>query len=134
MERIRETERSGGLGTAVIPREARAFEGLREIAPSLCQWPTMAITDRAMGDVDAALAADPLFHRCPDGQEGRVDVRYWYFHPLNLSCRHCSEGGGVCVVDPATVVCRHRMARRLLGKEVGERDELQALLAGAKLS
>jgi hypothetical protein len=20
--------------------------------------------------------------------EGQVDVRYWYFHPLHLSCRH----------------------------------------------
>jgi hypothetical protein len=112
VDRIRETERTGGLGTVVIPREARPFEDLREIAPSPCQWPTMAITGLAMRDVDAALAADPLFHRCPDGHEGRVDVRYWYFHPLNLSCRHCSEGGGVCVVDPETVVCRHRMARR----------------------
>jgi hypothetical protein len=64
-----------------------------------------------MRDVDAALAGDPLFHLCPDGHQGQVDVRYWYFHPLNLSCRHCAEGGGVCVVDPDTVVCRHRMAR-----------------------
>ncbi|HSC70747.1 MAG TPA: hypothetical protein VLH58_05305 [Candidatus Methylomirabilis sp.] len=112
MERIRETEWTGGPGTAVIPREAGPFEDLRETAPSLCQWPTLAITDLAMRDVDAALAADPLFHRCPDGFQGRVDVRYWYFHPLNLSCRHCSEGGGVCVVEPATVVCRHRMVRR----------------------
>ena len=112
MERIRETERSGELGTAVITREGRPFEGLREVAPSPCQWATMAIIDVAMRDVDAALAADPLFHLCPDGHEGRVDVRYWYFRPLNLSCCHCSEGGGACVVDPETVVCRHRMARR----------------------
>jgi len=88
VDRMRETERTGGLGTAVIPREARPFEDLGEIAPSPCQWPTMAITGLAMGDVDAALAADPRFHRCPDGHEGGVDVRYWYFHPLNLSCRH----------------------------------------------
>jgi hypothetical protein len=120
VDRIRETEGSGGPGTAVIPSEARPFEGLRETAPSPCRWPTMAITDLAMRDVDAALAADPLFHLCPDGQEGRVDVRYWYFHPLNLSCRHCSEGGGVRVVDPETVACRHRMARRT-GQPVPER-------------
>jgi hypothetical protein len=112
VDRRRETEHSGGLGTGVIPREAGALEGLRKTAVSPCQWPTLAITNRAMRDVDAALAADPLFHLCPDGHEGRVDVRYWYFHPLNLSCRHCSEAGGVCVVDPETVVCRHRMGRR----------------------
>ncbi len=112
MERIRETERSGGLATAVIPREVPTFEVSRETAPSPCRWPTLAITDLTMRVADAALAADPLFHRCPDGHEGQVDVRYWYFHPLNLSCRHCSEGGGVCVVDPATVVCRHRTALR----------------------
>ena len=120
MERIRETERSGGLGTAAIPREAPTFKGLRETAPSPCQWPTMAITAVAMCDVDAALAADPLFHLCPDGHEGMVDVRSWYFRPLNLSCRHCSEGGGACVVDPETVVCRHRKARRT-GQPVLER-------------
>ena len=120
MERIRETERSGGLGTAAIPREAPTFKGLRETAPSPCQWPTMAITDVAMCDADAALAADPLFHLCPDGHQGMVDVRYWYFRPLNLSCRHCSEGGGACVVDPETVVCRHRKARRT-GQPVLER-------------
>ena len=112
MEGIREIERSGELGTAVIPRGAVPFEDVRETETSLCQWPTLAITDLTMRDADAALAADPLFHRCPDGHQGQVDVRYWYFHPLNLSCRHCSEGGGVCVVDPATVVCRHRVARR----------------------
>ncbi len=112
MERIREIERSGGLGTAVVPREAPTFEVPRETALSPCRWPTLAITDLTMRDADAALAADPLFHLCPDGYQGRVDVRYWYFHPLNLSCRHCSEGGGVCVVDPETVVCRHRTARR----------------------
>jgi len=48
----------------------------------------MAITDVAMCDLDAALAADPPFHLCPDGHQGKVDVRYWYFHPLHLSCRH----------------------------------------------
>jgi hypothetical protein len=120
MERIRETERGGGLGTAVIASEAPAHAGLQETAPSPCRWPTMAITGLAMLDVDAALAADPLFHLCPDGHKGQVDVRYWYFHPLNLSCRHCSEGGGVRVVDRATVVCRHRMARRA-GQPVPER-------------
>ena len=120
MDRIRETERSSGLSTALITKEARPFEGLRETAPSPCQWPTMAITEVAMRGLDAALAADPLFHRCPDGRDGRVDVRSWYLRPLNLSCRHCSEGGGVCVVDPATVVCRHPMARRT-GQPVLER-------------
>ena len=112
MDRIPEIERGGRPGTAVISREADLLEGLRETAPSPCRWPTLAITDLAMRDADAALAADPLFHRCPDGHQGQVDVRYWYFHPLNLSCRHCAEGGGVCVVEPETVICRHRMARR----------------------
>ena len=112
MQVIREIERSDGLDTVVIASEAGAFEGLRETAASPCPWPTMAITDRAMRDVDAALAADPLFHLCPDGYQGRVDVRYWYFHPLNFSCRHCSEGRGVRVVGPETVVCRHRMVHR----------------------
>jgi hypothetical protein len=120
VDTIRETERSGGLGAAVIEREARPCKGLGEAAHAPCQWPTMAIADLAMRDVEAALAADPLFHRCPDGHEGRVDVRYWYLRPLNLACRHCSEGGGVCVVDPETVVCRHRMARRT-GQPVLER-------------
>jgi len=112
VDRIPETERSGGLATAVIPREAPTLKGLRETAPTACRWPTMAVTDLAMRDLEAALAADPLFHLCPDGHQGQVDVRYWYLRPLNLACRHCSEGGGVCVVDPETVVCRHRMARR----------------------
>ena len=112
MDRIREIEQSGSLATAVLPREANPLEGLRETGPSPCRWPTLAITALTMGDVDAAMAADPLAHRCPDGQQGQVDVRYWYFHPLNLSCRHCSEGGGVCVVDPESVVCRHQMAHR----------------------
>jgi len=112
MDRISEIERGGGFGTAVISREADLLEGLRETAPSPCRWPTLAITDLAMRDADAALAADPLFHRCPDGHQGRVEVRYWYFRPLNFSCWHCSEGGGVCVVEPETVVCRHRMAHR----------------------
>ena len=112
MDRMTGIERDGGLGTAVISREALPLAGLRVTAPSPCRWPTMEITGLAMGDVDAALAADPLFHRCPDGYQGRVEVRYWYFRPLNLSCWHCSEGGGVCVVEPKTVVCRHRMAHR----------------------
>lgn len=112
MERIRETDRGGRPGTAVIERDARPFKGLRETAPAPCQWPTMAIADLAMRDVEAALAADPLFHRCPDGHQGQVDVRYWYLRPLNFACRHCSESGGVCVVDPETVVCRHRMERQ----------------------
>ncbi len=120
METIRESERSGGLGTAVLTREGPTFKGLRETAPAPCQWPTMALAALAMHDVEAALAADPLFHRCPDGFAGRVDVRYRYLRPLNLVCRHCSEGGGVCVVDPETVVCRHRMARRT-GEPVQER-------------
>ena len=110
MDRIPEIERGGRPGTAVISREADHLEGLRETAPTPCRWPTLAITGLAMHDADAALAADPLFHRCPDGHQGQVDVRYWYFHPLNLSCRHCAEGGGVCVVEPETVICRHRMA------------------------
>jgi hypothetical protein len=112
MGKMRETERNGALGTADIPRETGTFKGARETAQSPCRWPTMAITDLAMRDVDASLAADPLDHRCPDGHEGAIDVRYWYFRPLNLSRRHCSESGGVCVVDPGTVVCRHRMAGR----------------------
>ncbi len=112
MDRIRETEPSSGPGTAVIPREADPLENLKETAPSPCRWPTLAIAGLAMRDADAALAADPLFHLCPDGHHGRVEVRYWYFHPLNLSCRHCSESGGVCVVEPEAVVCRHRMAQR----------------------
>jgi hypothetical protein len=112
MDRIRESEHSGGLGTAVITPEVLTPPGLRETGPSPCQWPSLAIGGLRMTDVDAALVADPLFHLCPDGHEGQVDVRYWYFHPLNLSCRHCSEGGGICVVEPATVICRHRRARR----------------------
>ena len=112
MDRIHETEHSGGLGTAVITPEVLTATGLTETAPSPCRWPSLAITGMRMTDLDAALAADPLFHLCPDGHEGQVDVRYWYFHPLNLSCRHCSEGGGICVVEPATVICRHRTARR----------------------
>jgi hypothetical protein len=112
MDRIREIEHDNGLATAVITPEVLTPSRLTETAPSPCQWPSLAITDRRMADLDAALAADPLFHLCPDGHEGQVDVRYWYFHPLNLSCRHCSEGGGICVVEPATVICRHRTARR----------------------
>lgn len=113
MDKIRETEPEGALNAAALTPEVRTPPSLTETAPSPCRWPTMVITDSTMRDLDAALAADPLFHRCPDGQRGRVDVRYWYFHPLNLSCRHCAEGGGVCVVEPATVTCRHRIARRL---------------------
>ena len=112
MERLRETERSGGLATAVMTREAPTLEDLGETVPAPCRWPTMAIADLAMRDLDAALAADPLFHLCPDGHQGRVDVRYWYLRPLHLACRHCSEGGGVRVVDPEALVCRHRMERR----------------------
>jgi hypothetical protein len=37
-----------------------------------------------------------------------VDLRYWDIHPLNLSGRHCSEGGGICVVAPETVGCCRR--------------------------
>jgi len=112
VDRIRESEGSGGLATAVIPSEARRIEGREQGVPSPCQWPSLAITDWSMSDVDAAMAADPLFHLCPDGHHGRVEVRYWYFRPLNFSCWHCSEGGGVRVVDPETVVCRHRLPHR----------------------
>lgn len=112
MDRIREIEHDGGLCAAVVPRETPMLPSLRETAPSPCRWLSLAIGDMRMADLDAALAADPLFHLCPDGHEGQVDVRYWYFHPLNLSCRHCSEGGGICVVEPATVICRHRIAIR----------------------
>jgi hypothetical protein len=80
----------------------------------------LEIKEIRMADLDAALAADPLFHLCPDGHEGRVDVRYWYFHPLNLTCRRCSEAGGICVVEPATVICCHRRARGS-GQPVPER-------------
>jgi len=41
-------------------------------------------------------------------------VRYWYLRPLEFSCRHCAEGGGVRVVDPRTVVCRHRTGHPVL--------------------
>ena len=105
-------DRSGGLDTAGIPREPFPFEALQETAPAPCRWPTLAITELTMREADAALAADPLFHRCPDGQHGPVDVRYWYFRPLNFSCRHCAGGGGVCVVAPETVGCGHWMAPR----------------------
>jgi hypothetical protein len=111
MDRIRKFERDNGLATAVNTPEVLTPPGLTETAPSLCRWPSLAIGDMRMADLDAALAADPLFHLCPDGHEGQVDVRYWYFHPLNLSCRHCSEGGGICVVESATVMCRHRFTR-----------------------
>ncbi len=110
--RIRETEHSGGRGTAVLTSAVPSRTGLRETAPWPCRWPSLAIEGMQMRDLDAALAADPLFHRCPDGHEGQVDVRYSFFHPLNLSCRHCSEAGGIYIVEPATVTCRHRMARR----------------------
>jgi hypothetical protein len=120
MERISEIEHGGGLGTAVITLEVLTPPRLRETAPSSCRWPSLVIRDMRMQDLDAALAADPLFHLCPDGHEGQVDVRYWYFHPLNLSCRHCAEGGGICVVEPATVICRHRSARRS-GQPIPER-------------
>ncbi len=120
MQRIREAARTAGPDSAAHPREERTVTSLSETAPCSCLWSTMAITDLAMRDVDVALAADPLFHLCADGYQGRVDVRYWYFRPLNLSCRHCSEGGGVRVVDPGTVVCRHRVARRT-GEPVRER-------------
>lgn len=110
MDRIREIERGGRLGTAAITPEVLTPPGAKETAHSPCRWPTMAITDLAMRDVDATLAADPLFHLCPDGHEGQVDMRYWDFPPLDLSCRHCSEGGGLCVVAPETVGCCQRGA------------------------
>jgi hypothetical protein len=120
MDTTIETRRSGGLGTTVITPEVVWPPGQSDTAPSPCRWPSLAIEQMRMRDLDAALAADPLFHLCPDGDEGQVDVRYWYFHPLNLSCRHCSEGGGICVVEPATVICRHRIARRS-GQHIRER-------------
>ena len=67
MDRIRETEPSGGLGTAVIPREADPLEGLRQTAPSPCRWPTLAITDLAMGGVDAARRPIPSSIFAPTG-------------------------------------------------------------------
>ena len=112
MDRNPKIEHDGGLGTAVIRPEVLAPPGLSEITPSCCRWPSLAIKDMRMADLDAALAADPLFHLCPDGHRGEVEVRYWYFHPLNFSCRHCSEGGGLRVVDSETVGCRHRMVHR----------------------
>ncbi len=112
MNRISETDRTGGPGTAILARDVPTFPGRKETVLSPCRWPTMVIAGVAMQELDAALAADPLFHRCPDGQQGEVDVRYWYFRPLEFSCRHCAEGGGVRVVEPETVTCRHRIARR----------------------
>jgi hypothetical protein len=110
MDRMRETEQGDRRGTAGITLEVLTPPDLTGTEPSPCRWPSLVITDRRMTDLDAALAADPLFHLCPDGHEGQVDVRYWYFHPLHLSCRHCSEGGGICVVEPTSVICRHRRA------------------------
>ena len=112
MDKIREIEHDGGVCAAVSTGELPTLTGLLDTAPSPCRWPSLAIAGMRMADLDAALAADPLFHLCPDGHKGQVDVRYWYFHPLNLSCRHCSEDGGICVVESATVICRHRTARR----------------------
>ena len=37
-----------------------------------------------------------------------MDLRYRDIHPLNLSGRHSSEGGGICVVAPETVGCCRR--------------------------
>ena len=103
------SETEASVGTAILSRVAPTTEALSQtIAP--CQWPTLAITDRAMRDLDAALAADPLFHRCPDGHQGRVEVRYWYSHPLYFSCWHCSHSSAIRVAEPETVFCRHRMA------------------------
>jgi len=113
MDRRRETEPRGGVGAAFPAGEPLPSPVRAEAVPSPCRWPTLAMVSRAMGDVDAALAADPLFHCCPDGHQGRIDVRYWYLRPLEFSCRHCAEGGGVRVVDPRTVVCRHRIAHRI---------------------
>ena len=112
MDRHRDLEHKGGIGATLVPSDAPTPTSLSETAPAPCRWLSLAIKEMPMADLDAALAADPLFHLCPDGHEGGVDVRYWYFHPLNLSCRHCSESGGICVVDPATVICRHRRASR----------------------
>jgi hypothetical protein len=112
MDRRPETERGGGVGIAIPARGSLTSPVRAETAPSPCRWPTLAMVNSAMGDVDAALAADPLFHRCLDGSRRRIDVRYGYLRPLEFSCRHCAEGGGVCVVGPETVVCRHRMTHR----------------------
>jgi hypothetical protein len=112
MDRNRDLEHRDGVGATLIPSDTPTPASPSETIPSPCRWPSLAIGGMRMADLDAALAADPLFHLCPDGHAGRVDVRYWYFHPLNLSCRHCSESGGICVVEPETVVCGHRMAHR----------------------
>jgi hypothetical protein len=110
MAGIPETQYPHDGGTAFDHTAALTLEAVMETPPCACRWPTLGIAHLATREVDAALVADPLFHVCPDGQRGRVEVRYWYFQPLNFSCWHCSEGGGVCVVEPETVVCRHRAA------------------------
>jgi hypothetical protein len=110
MTGIPESTGSGGCATAFSRPQVPTLEALLRTPPCACRWPTLEITHLVTREVDAALAADPLFHLCPDGHHGRVEVRYWYFRPLNFSCWHCSEGGGVCVVEPDTVVCRHRVA------------------------
>ena len=114
MDRIPGTDRAGGLGTAILARDVSIVPDPEGTVSSPCRWPAMAIAGVATQDLEAALAADPLFHRCLDGCHGRVDVRYWYFRPLEFSCRHCAEGGGVRVVDPRTVVCRHRTGHPVL--------------------
>jgi len=50
------------------------------------------------------------FSPLPRRSRGLVDLRYRDIHPLNLSGRHSSEGGGICVVAPETVGCCQRGA------------------------
>lgn len=107
---IAETQSSAARGTG-FNRPWPTLDAILQTPPCSCRWPTLALTHLVARDVNAAQVADPLFHRCPDGQYGRVEVRYWYLRPLNFSCWHCSEGGSVRVVEPDSVVCRHRVAR-----------------------
>ena len=108
MDRSRESRPRGGLGAAVILQETGPLPDWEAAVPSPCQWPTLALTGLAPRDVDAALAADPFFHRCPDGHRGRIEVRYWYFHPPYFSCWHC----GSRAVEPEAALCRHQKTHR----------------------
>jgi hypothetical protein len=105
MDRMRETEQGDRRGTAGITLEVLTPPDLTGTEPSPCRWPSLVITDRRMTDLDAALAADPLFHLCPDSHEGQVDVRYWYFHPACLPPllrrgRHLRGGTATSSVPP----------------------------------
>ena len=88
MDRIREIENDGGLGAAVMTRESLTLTSLRALAPSPCRLSVTAKAGMAMRDLVATLAMDPLLYFCPGGHEGRADVRYRYFDPPALSCRH----------------------------------------------